>query len=120
MFKYYEVVLIFTQLLSNKKQYLNEIIDWFNKKKVIISYKEHWGLNNLSYNIYNNNMGYYDLIQFKLTKQIKHNNFLYDLENKIRLNESIIRFIIIKLNKYGIKYAEIRKEKILNKNFFIV
>lgn len=117
MFKYYEVVILFTQgistmQLNHKMEILNQ---YFRSRQVTICYKEHWGLNQLSYKINKNNMAYYELIQFKLNKTIIHKKLIYDLETKLRIDNSIIRYLIIKINKYGLKYAEMRKDKMLNK-----
>lgn len=38
-----------------------------------------------------------------------------DLELKLRQDERILRFLTVKLNKYGIEYAEIRRKKLLKK-----
>ncbi|WGH27447.1 MAG: 30S ribosomal protein S6 [Candidatus Bostrichicola ureolyticus] len=108
----YESIILFTPVLSEIqlkdtiKEYEN-ILFKFNAK---IIYQEHWGLKKLSYTIDNKYSAFYHFFEFKIIP-----SKIYDFELKLRQDERIIRFIIIKMNKYAIIYSQnkrnLHKEK---------
>ncbi|QJC30069.1 30S ribosomal protein S6 [Enterobacteriaceae endosymbiont of Plateumaris sericea] len=93
--KYYEIILIIHPDESEKidniiKHYKNIII----KNKGIISRLENWGRRQLSYPINKLHKAHYILINIIIS-----NNYINILEKNFRLNESIIRYIVIKTKK---------------------
>ncbi|WP_185873598.1 30S ribosomal protein S6 [Blattabacterium cuenoti] len=112
MIQHYENMMIITPILSDDqakktaKEYENYII----QKKGKIVYQEHWGLKKLSYPIKKKQSGCYHLFEF-----LFHSHLISDLELKLRQDERILRFITVKLNQYGIEYAERRRNKLKNK-----
>ncbi|AWU44017.1 30S ribosomal protein S6 [Blattabacterium sp. (Cryptocercus kyebangensis)] len=113
MLKNYENIMIITPVLSDDqakktaKEYENYLIQQNGK----IVYQEHWGLKKLAYPIQKKQSGCYHLFEF-----LFHSNLVSDLELKLRQDERILRFITVKLNKYGIEYAERRRNKFFNKD----
>lgn len=63
------------------------------KKGEILEVKD-WGKRKLAYEINNHNEGYYVIIIFELEP-----NYISSLENFYKLNETIIRSIVIKKDK---------------------
>lgn len=64
---------------------------FITKKKGEILEVKDWGKRKLAYEINNHNEGYYVIITFELEP-----NYISSLENFYKLNENIIRSIVIK------------------------
>ncbi len=110
MIKHYETIMIITPILSDEKakETAKEYENFFIEKNGKIVYQEHWGLKKLAYPIQKKQSGCYHLFEFLLSS-----NLVSDLELKLRQDERILRFITVRLDKYGIEYAERRRKKIL-------
>ncbi|WP_185882195.1 30S ribosomal protein S6 [Blattabacterium cuenoti] len=106
---HYESVLIITPILSDEqaKQTVKEYEDYMIQKDGQIVYQEHWGLKKLAYPIKKKQSGCYHLFEF-----LFYPNLISSLELKLRQDERILRFLTVKLNKYGIEYAKTRRNKI--------
>ena len=106
----YETVFTLTPVLSESQ--VKETVDKF--RKVItdnggeIIHEEDWGLKKLAYPIQKKSTGFYHLIQFKI-----EGDGIPKLEIQYRRDERIIRFLTIKMDKYGIEYSE-KKRKVQN------
>ncbi|WP_185853627.1 30S ribosomal protein S6 [Blattabacterium cuenoti] len=113
MLKHYENIMIITPILSDDqaKETAKEYENYLIQKKGKIVYQEHWGLKKLAYPIHKKQSGCYHLFEFLLIP-----NLISDLELKLRQDERILRFLTVKLNKYGIEYAERRRKKFLKKD----
>ncbi|QJC35397.1 30S ribosomal protein S6 [Enterobacteriaceae endosymbiont of Donacia proxima] len=91
--KYYEIVLMIN---PNQSDQVNNITEYY--KKIIyknngyISRLEDWGRRQLAYPISKLHKAHYVLINIVLKK----NNIIKEIENNLRINENIIRFLIIK------------------------
>ncbi|WP_185856441.1 30S ribosomal protein S6 [Blattabacterium cuenoti] len=109
MLKHYETIMIITPILSDEKakETAKEYENYLIKKNVKIVSQEHWGLKKLAYPIQKKQSGCYHLFEFLLNSDL-----VSDLELKLRQDERILRFLTVKLNKYGIEYAERRRKKI--------
>jgi ribosomal protein S6 len=113
MLKHYENIIIITPILSDEqaKETAKEYENYIIQKKGEIVYQEHWGLKKLAYPIQKKQSACYHLFEF-----LFHSDLISDLELKFRQDERILRFLTVKLNKYGIEYAERRRKKLLKKD----
>ncbi|WP_185849525.1 30S ribosomal protein S6 [Blattabacterium cuenoti] len=113
MLRHYENIMIITPILSDDqaKKTAKEYENYLIQKNGKIVHQEHWGLKKLAYPIQKKQSGCYHLFEFLLSS-----NLVSDLELKLRQDERILRFITVKLNKYGIEYAERRRNKLLKKD----
>ena len=105
---FYENTIVAKQDLAEKdlktiKEKYNEIINNSSGKVLKI---EEWGLLNLAKKIKNYKKGFY--IHFKFEGS---NKTLDEIEKKIQLDNSIIRFLTVKYKKLDIKNEYFNKEK---------
>ncbi len=101
----YEIVLI---IYPDKNVYIDNIIKYYSNivnKNGKLYRLENWGLRKLAYNIKNNSEAYYILMNIKVNV-----NIINYINNDLKLNKNILRFIIIKK-----KYIEIDKSFIFSK-----
>jgi len=103
----YETVFITTPVLSESQ--MKETVDKFRtlleENHSIIVNEENWGLRKLAYPIQKKTTGFYYLFEFQSDGKI-----LPRLETEYKRDERIIRFLIVRLDKYGVEYS-IRKRK---------
>lgn len=108
MLNHYETVFITTPVLSESQ--MKETVEKFKNilagSKAEIVYEENWGLRKLAYPIQKKSTGFYYMIEFKAEGEV-----IDKLEREYRRDERIIRFLTLKLDKYGIEYAEKKKRK---------
>jgi len=71
-----------------------------------IVYKESWGLKNLSYPIKNNKKAFYQYMNIEMS-----NEKIEEMNSKLNLNESIIRYLSIKVKKFEDTPSPMIKEK---------
>ena len=108
MLNQYETVFIATPVLSESQ--IKEAVKKF--KKIItdnngkIVHEENWGLRKLAYPIQKKSTGFYYLIEFS-----SEGSLLDKLEIEYRRDERIIRFLTVKLDKYGAAYAEKKRNQ---------
>ena len=108
MINQYETAFIATPVLSETQ--MKEAVEKF--RKIItkgdgeIVHEEDWGLRKLAYPIQKKSTGFYYLIEFR-----SEADFVNKLETEYRRDERIIRFIILKMDKYAIRYAEKKRSK---------
>lgn len=110
--RYYEIVFM---IHPDKSEKSNKIISEY--KKLIsdlsgnITRLEDWGRRQLSYQIKKLSKAHYILINIELpSKNINK------IKNNLKLNNSIIRYIIIGVNKKISKISPILKEKLENQD----
>ncbi len=106
---HYETVFILTPVLSDDqvKEAVKKFEDFLTSKGGEIVWKEDWGLKKLAYPIQHKKTGFYHLIEFKLKPED-----VKDLDLSFRRDERVMRHLIVKLDKYGVEWAEKRREKI--------
>ncbi len=108
MLNHYETVFIVTPVLSEVQ--MKEAVEKFRgvitSKKGKIIHEENWGLRKLAYPIQKKSTGFYNMFEFQADGEL-----IRQLETEYKRDERIIRFLTIKLDKYGIEYAEKRKNK---------
>lgn len=104
----YETVFILTPVLSEDQ--MKEAVKKFEKflkdNKAKIVHQENWGLKKLAYPIQKKSTGFYHLIQFQAA-----GNFVAELEIAYKRDERVLRFLTVKLDKYGMEYSERRRNK---------
>ncbi|QJC34982.1 30S ribosomal protein S6 [Enterobacteriaceae endosymbiont of Donacia piscatrix] len=90
---YYEIVLMINPDQSDQ---VNNIIEYYKKiiykNKGYISRLEDWGRRQLAYPIFKLHKAHYILINIVLKKT----NVIKEIENSLRINENVIRHLIIK------------------------
>ena len=91
----YESMFILPPIEDEKvKENIEKVKNFITEKKGEILEIKEWGKRKLAYEIEHFNDGYYYLMQFELDS-----NHISALENFYKLNENIIRFIIIKQDR---------------------
>ena len=109
---YYEAVFILNPVLSEKqikeavKKYETFLID----RGAQIVHKEDWGLKNLAYPIQKKRSGFYHLFEFKIKGE-----HIAPFELEFRRDDSVMRYLTIKLDKHAIAWAEKRRKKLHQK-----
>ena len=93
----------FTSLLKSIKDKYNELINSSSGKVIKI---EEWGLLNLANKIKNYNKGFYIHYKFEGNK-----NTLSEIEKKIKVDGSIIRYLTVKYKKLDVKNEFFSKSK---------
>lgn len=103
----YESTIIITPVLSDEdvKNKLKSIRDFLEKNGAKNVSDEHWGLKKMAYVIEKKSSGVYHLFDFEATGEV-----IEKLEILYKRDESILRFLTIKLDKYGVEYADKRKK----------
>jgi small subunit ribosomal protein S6 len=103
----YETVFITTPVLSESqmKETVEKFKNLLEQNQATIVNEENWGLRKLAYPIQKKTTGFYYLIEFQ-----SEGEFLSRLETEYKRDERIIRFLIVRLDKYGVEYS-IRKRK---------
>jgi small subunit ribosomal protein S6 len=71
--------------------------------------KEDWGLKKLAYPIQKKRVGFYHLLEFKVAgEEIS----AYELE--FRRDDSVMRYLSVKLDKHAAAWANIRTERVIS------
>ena len=119
----YEVTFIVDPTLSNDeiKSTAKKYADQISKAGKIV-YNNEIGLRQLAYPIRNRNTGIYSCIEFEAPNGV----IIDELELAMRRDERILRFLSVKLDKYGVKYNEdkragkigtiVRKKKVVEED----
>lgn len=89
--------------LKNIREKYNELINNSSGKVIKI---EEWGLLNLANKIRNYKKGFYIHYKFEGNK-----NTLNEIEKKIKIDTSIIRYLTVKYKKLDVKNEFFRKDK---------
>ena len=66
-----------------------------NHEEIISELKESWGLRNLAYPIKNNKKAFYELMNIDIP-----NESIKKINEKLNLNENIIRYITVKVKNF--------------------
>ena len=108
----YETVFILTPVLSDEQ--MKETVEKFkgvlvNAGAEIIN-EENWGLKKFAYPIDKKTTGFYVLIEFNAAPET-----IKTLEIAYRRDEKVLRFLIVKMEKYAAEYAAKRRSNKSNK-----
>ena len=106
MVRNYETVFIMTPVLADDKlkSTVKKYTDFLKKNGAKIINDEDWGLKQLAYPIQKKNSGFYHLVEFEAEGSI-----VEKLETEYKRDETLLRFLVVKLDKHGVAYNEKRK-----------
>jgi small subunit ribosomal protein S6 len=109
---HYETVFILTPILPDNqvKETVNKFRNVITEHAGVITHEEDWGLKKLAYPIQKMSSGYYILLHFDAEGDV-----IAKLETAYRRDESVLRFLTFRLDKYALEYAERRKNKLNHK-----
>ena len=105
MLNNYETVFIATPVLSDQqvKEAVKKFKDIITGNGGEIVNEEDWGMRKLAYPIQKKSTGFYHLLQFRADPTL-----IEKLETDYRRDERVLRFLTVKLDKYGYMYSEKR------------
>ena len=108
----YETVFILTPVLSDEqmKETVAKFKSLLTDNGAEILNEEAWGLKKMAYAIDKKSTGFYCLIEFKGEPTIVNT-----LETGYRRDETVIRYMTTRLDKYAAQYAEKRRSKYAKK-----
>ncbi len=105
----YELVTIFTPVLSEEEYrgLQTRLQDFITAAGGEISHTEAWGMRTLAYPIAKRTTGYYWLMEYRAGNDVNAR-----LETQMNREESILRHMITRLDKYALEYAARRRGKL--------
>ncbi len=108
----YETVVIFTPLLSEEevKREIAKITKTVTDAGATIVEERNWGLRQLAYPIQAKSNGIYYIMEFAGPSTL-----VSKLEVEYKRDENIIRFLTVKLDKYGMDYNDRRRKGLVGK-----
>lgn len=105
----YENVFILTPVLSEDQN--KETVEKYKKllkdNDCKIHHEENWGLKKLAYPIQKKTTGFYHLLEFEGGQE----GLVEKLEDQMRRDERVLRFLTVKMDKHHIEFAESRRKK---------
>jgi small subunit ribosomal protein S6 len=109
---HYETVFILNPVLSDVqvKETVKKFEDYLSSKGGKVTYKEDWGLKKLAYTIQKKKTGFYHLLEFNLPGE---EITAYELE--FRRDDSVMRYLTVRLDKHAAAWAERRKVRVKEK-----
>ena len=104
---YYESVLIARQELGDKEieKIIDNLTNILKKNKAIVISTELWGLRPLAYKIEKNKKGHYVMFQIE-----GDGESIKELERNMRIDENIIRYLSLKIDKLSEKPSIMMKK----------
>ena len=105
----YETVFIMNPVLSENqvKETVKRYISYLKDNKAEIVSEENWGLKKLKYAIQKKKSGFYFLIEYKANGAI-----LSEMDVEFKRDETVLRWLTVKLDKYAVEYAVRRRNKL--------
>jgi len=106
---HYETVLIVTPGLTEGEasKMVTEYVEYLKGNGAEIVHREDWGLKQLAYPIKKKTTGIYYLVEFKVDPSA-----ISKFEVGLQRDESVMRFLTVRLDKYGVEWAEERRNRI--------
>ncbi|SNR16080.1 30S ribosomal protein S6 [Tenacibaculum jejuense] len=106
---HYETVFILNPVLSETqiKETVKKFEDYLVSKGAEMIHKEDWGLKKLAYPIQKKKSGFYHLFEFKSSGEI-----ISPFELEFRRDDSIMRYLTVKLDKHAAAWAEKRRQRV--------
>ncbi len=105
----YETVFILNPVLSETqiKEAVQKFGDYLTSKGAEMNHKENWGLKKLAYPIQKKKSGFYHLFEFTAPGDI-----IAPFELEFRRDDSVMRYLTVKLDKHAAAWADKRKERV--------
>ena len=105
---HYETVFILNPVLSETqvKEAVQKFNDYLVSKGAEMISKEDWGLKKLAYAIQNKKSGFYHLFEYKVSGEA-----ITPFELEFRRDDSVMRYLTVKLDKHAVAWAEKRRER---------
>ncbi|WP_442266430.1 30S ribosomal protein S6 [Tenacibaculum sp. ZS6-P6] len=106
---HYETVFILNPVLSEGqiKETVKKFEDYLVSKGAEMIHKEDWGLKKLAYPIQKKKSGFYHLFEFKSAGEV-----ISPFELEFRRDDSIMRYLTVKLDKHAAAWAEKRRQRV--------
>ncbi len=103
----YETTLILTPEKSDSEvsKLIKGYVKFLKTNGASIVHEETWGLRNLAYPIQKKSTGYYFTVEYEGPTEL-----IASLELSLKRDESVLRFLTVKLDKFAIDYND-RKHK---------
>ena len=103
MLSQYETTFILTPVLSedDAKKAINAYVELLKNQGAEIIHQEYWGLKNLRYPIQKKTTGIYHVVEYKAPAKA-----VSTLEIAFRRDESVFRYLTVRLDKYAVKYND--------------
>ncbi len=110
---HYETVLIVTPGLAEGEaaKMVTEYVEYLKGNDAEIVHREDWGLKQLAYPIQKKTTGLYFLLEYKVDPSV-----IQKFEIGLQRDESVMRFLTVRLDKYGVEWAEERRNRMANKS----
>ena len=103
----YELVFIVSPVLPDSE--FNELsrryVDFIKKTGGQIIHEENWKMRKLAYPIKKKHTGYYYLVEFEAPGDL-----LTKLDTEFGRDEKVIRYLVVRLDKYAMDYSERRRK----------
>jgi len=108
---HYETVLIVTPVLTETEAdaMVKQYEEYLTGQGAELLHREKWGLRQLAYPIQKKTTGLYFLIEFKADPSA-----IQKFEVGLQRDEKVMRYLTVKLDKYGVEWAEERRRRIAN------
>lgn len=105
---HYETVFILNPVLSDDqvKETVQKFYDYLVSKGAEMNSKEDWGLKKLAYPIQKKKTGFYHLFDFNMAGEE-----ISAFELEFRRDDSVMRYLTVKLDKHAAAWAEKRRER---------
>ena len=109
---HYETVFILNPVLSDTqvKETVKKFEDYLASKGGKVTYKEDWGLKKLAYTIQKKKTGFYHLFEFNIAGEE-----ISAFELEFRRDDSVMRYLTVKLDKHATAWADRRKVRVKEK-----
>lgn len=104
----YETVVIMSASLEDEilHSIQKKYEDFFTHNQIEITEIEQWGRKRMTYPIQKVRTGYYLIFRFKAD-----GNFVKKFERSLEIDEQILRYLTVKLDKKALEYIEAQKSK---------
>ncbi len=117
--RHFETVVIFTPTLSEDevKKSVQKYTKLLTEQGASIIEERNWGLKHMAYPVAGKSNGIYVILEFAT----ENHSLVQKLEVEYKRDESIMRFLTVKLDKYGMDYnakrrrGEVGVKKTVNK-----
>ena len=109
----YETTFIVTPVLTegDVKESIKSYVDFLKSNGAEIVEEDHWGLKKLAYPIKKKTTGIYHHIEFRSDAAL-----IEKLEISLKRDESIMRFLTVRCDKYAVKYNDDKRAGLVGRN----